>query len=148
MVEAVSLVLQSGVPLEIIEMEKVSMPGDGMKHLLSGLEACPSLTELSLDGVFEGEADASFVRRLCAKRASTAYGIHRLCLANGSRWTFPFTLLLTGLKPASTSTGTPSSLQCLKLLSQFDDICKMLSALVKGHRLPTWSLGCLTDNSW
>jgi hypothetical protein len=142
-VEAVSLVLKSGVPLEVLEMEKVSISDADMEHLLPGLEACPSLTELSLDGVLECEATVSLVLCLRANRISA---IHRLCLADGSGEVFPFTMLLTGLKKPYTS--TKSSLQSLKLLNQFDDIGNLLRGLVMGHRLSILSLGYLTDNSW
>jgi hypothetical protein len=146
-VEDVSLMLQSGAPLEILELKRVSMFGSAMEHLLSGLKACPSLTELSLDGVFEREAATSLVRCLRANGTSAVCGIRQLCLANGSRWTFPFTLLLTSLTQRA-CTSTSSSLQCLKLLNHFDDLRKLLRALVKGHRLSILSLGYLSDHSW
>jgi hypothetical protein len=145
-VEALSVMLQSSVPLEVLKMERVSISRVGMELLAPALEACPSLTELSWAGIFDCEAADSFVRCLRTSRTCTGSGLHRLCLGGDYQGPLPFTLILTGLEPGTAYMA--SSLQSLHLQYEFEEIGDLLRGLVMGHRLSSLSLYWLTDNSW
>jgi hypothetical protein len=140
------LLLSSVVPLEILELKEVRISEADMERLVPALEACPSLTELSLDGVSQPQAAALLVHCLRAKRTSTVCALRHLCLASASRSRLSFASILTGQDHATRS--MVSSLKVLRLLDGFEEVGDLLKTLAMGHRLSSLSLERLTGNSW
>jgi hypothetical protein len=146
-IEAVSLMLQSGVPLEVLELNRVSISKADMERLVRGLEVCPSLVELSLNGFIKRQAAVALVRCLRASRTFAVCGIRRLCLGSVDALARPhFASLLSDPEPATTS--MLSSLEFLNLLHKFEDIGRLLKALVMGRRLSSLSIRYVSDNTW
>jgi hypothetical protein len=150
-VNAVSAMLQSSVPLEVLELRKLYFSQANMESLVLGLESCLSLVDLALEGYMDDDAKQEMLRFLRADRSMVERGIRRLHLKDTQEAPGLFNSVLTGdirqLQPSATSIG--ASLHTLSLPYLFYDIGELLNALVTGgHRLSSLSLDCLTDYSW
>jgi hypothetical protein len=150
-VNAVSLMLRSRVPLEVLELKKVSFSQRDMASLVQGLESCVSLVDLTLDGCIAGDAEKELLRFLRAGRRTAEHGICRLRLRDTleARDLFVSVLKAADGKPQPVAASVGASLQVLSLPNQFYDIQKLLDVLVHGeHRLSSLCLGGLRDNGW
>jgi hypothetical protein len=150
-VNAVSVMLQSRVPLEILELRHVSISKTSMNHLLRGLESCSSLVELALVGSMGDETERALVCFLRTGISTAVNAIRRLCLRNLNGVSHLFPSILTtddkDQQPMIASIG--ASLQALSLPYLFQNIDVLLDVLVAGaHHLSSLSLGCLTFTSW
>jgi hypothetical protein len=149
-VHAVSGMLQSRVPLEVLELSGTCFSLADMKSLVQGLETSESLVELSLEGIMLEEVQQELVRFLRAGRSAAARVIRRLCLRDVG---LPDNLLSILTAPDSerqpTTTTIGTSLRALNLESLFLDIDELLNVLVAGkHHLLSLSLGGLIDPCW
>jgi hypothetical protein len=149
-VTAVVSMLQSRVPIEVLELIEVSLSQEDTASLVQAMESCPTLAELALKKVsLNDEAKQELVRFLRIGRSSEACSIRRLCLSYLPEAPFPSILTVADneLQPTTTSIG--SRLQALNLPSRLEDIDELLNVLVADeHRLSSLSLGSLTDTSW
>jgi hypothetical protein len=150
-VNAVSVMLQSHVPLEVLELRNVHFSQAGMESLVQSLESCTSLMDLSLGGDMVDEAKQEIVRFLRAPRSAETCHIRRLCLRATRGATNLFLSVLTAdlSEQQLTTISIGSFLHALSLPDVFEDIDELLNVLVAGeHRLSSLSLGCVSDTSW
>jgi hypothetical protein len=152
-VNAVSVMLKSHVPLEILELRNVSCSQTCMESLLQGLESCSSLLELALEGSLLGEAEGALVRFLRAGKRAAANNIRRLRLRdlNGTSYLFQHVLTTNddGALRSTTRTSIGASLRALSLPYCVANIDVLLNVLLAGaHHLSRLSLGLLTFTCW
>jgi hypothetical protein len=149
-VTAVVSMLQSRVPIEVLELIEVSLSQEDTASLVQAMESCPTLAELALKKLsLNDEAKQELARFLRIGRSSEACSIRRLCLSCLPEAPFPSILTLADneLQPTTKSIG--SHLQALNIPSRLEDIDELLNVLVADeHRLSSLSLGSLTDTSW
>jgi hypothetical protein len=150
-VNAVSAILQSRLPLEILELRSLFFSRAGMENLLLGLERCSTLVELAVEGSMSGETEEALVCFLRAGKKTAVNGIRRLCLRNlrGTSSLFPSILKPDDGDPEPGAKSIGESLQALNLPYLFDNIDVLLNVLADGaHHLSSLSFGLLTATSW
>jgi hypothetical protein len=146
-VNAVSVMLQSRVPLEVLELKNMSLSQTGTANLVQGLDVCSSLAELTLEGDMVREAKQELLRFFQANRSTTEHALRHLSLndTTGSGLRHSFQSILTAAATASIG----ASLHALCLPERIRDIQELLLVLVAGeHHLSSMSLGSVSALCW
>jgi hypothetical protein len=142
---ALSSLVRSGVQLETLKLNDFASSKDIVKSLFLGLEACQSLTRLTVESCDFGvdpTLDSAF-----AQGIQQIKNIHQLRLTDcGARMRSSVNILASVLSAEQSS----SSLQVLDLECRFiDDIQGVLMPLTKDiFQIKSMTLGGLTTSTW